>query len=84
MFGHDNSPISGASFLIVDDNETCTKILAQNLRKFHCQVHVVNDGKEAIDFLKKSRLAVDAPPDAPAVDVVCMVSIEDSLWIQTL
>lgn len=54
-----SQPISTAQqgwhILVVEDNLVNQRILAQQLRKIGCTVHVANHGQEALDLIEKSR-----------------------------
>ncbi|KIW08451.1 uncharacterized protein PV09_01354 [Verruconis gallopava] len=47
--------------LIVEDNLVNQKVLSQQLRKVGCEVYVANHGREALDFLTKTRFWVQQP-----------------------
>ena len=47
-----NGPLQGARLLVVDDNETCRKVLQQQCTAWGLQVSVVASGKEALALLR--------------------------------
>ncbi|OAP64288.1 hypothetical protein AYL99_00260 [Fonsecaea erecta] len=58
--------------LIVEDNLINQKVLAAQLRKIGCVVHVANHGGEAIDHIRRSRFYRDHVLDGVKIDVVLM------------
>ncbi|EXJ66418.1 uncharacterized protein A1O5_10570 [Cladophialophora psammophila CBS 110553] len=58
--------------LIVEDNLINQKVLAAQLRKIGCVVHVANHGGEAIEQIRKSKFHSDHVTDGVKVDVVLM------------
>ncbi|OCL05665.1 hypothetical protein AOQ84DRAFT_93812 [Glonium stellatum] len=53
--------------LLVEDNFINQKVMAQQLRRFGCVVHVANNGLEALDVLQQSHFATS--PHVPATEV---------------
>ncbi|MFC3607157.1 response regulator [Stutzerimonas tarimensis] len=49
-------PLRGVRMLIVDDNETCRKVLAQQGMSWGMEVHAVTSGKEALAQLRTKAL----------------------------
>ena len=47
-----DSPLQGARLLVVDDNETCRKVLVQQCNAWGLQVSAVPSGKEALALLR--------------------------------
>lgn len=47
-----DSPLQGARLLVVDDNDTCRKVLAQQCNAWGLQVSAVPSGKEALALLR--------------------------------
>nr|WP_276583738.1 hybrid sensor histidine kinase/response regulator [Pseudomonas sp. RIT-PI-AD] len=47
-----DSPLQGARLLVVDDNETCRKVLVQQCNAWGVQVSAVASGKEALALLR--------------------------------
>ncbi|KIW31005.1 uncharacterized protein PV07_02690 [Cladophialophora immunda] len=58
--------------LIVEDNLINQKVLAAQLRKIGCVVHVANHGGEAIDQIRRSKFYRDHVTDGVKIDVVLM------------
>jgi PAS domain S-box-containing protein len=58
--------------LIVEDNLINQKVLAAQLRKIGCIVHVANHGGEAIDHICESKFHRDHVTDGVNIDVVLM------------
>jgi len=58
--------------LIVEDNLVNQKVLQRQLNNHGIATHVANHGGEALDILKKSIYALNAPPDAIDLGVVLM------------
>lgn len=48
--------------LVVEDNIVNQTIVAKQLRKLNCVVHVANHGQEALDFLQKTVFWTGEPP----------------------
>ncbi|OCK94028.1 uncharacterized protein K441DRAFT_563771 [Cenococcum geophilum 1.58] len=53
--------------LLVEDNFINQKVMAQQLRRFGCVVHVANNGLEALDVLQQSHFATS--PHPPAAEI---------------
>lgn len=51
------------SILVVEDNLINQRVLATQLKKAGCTVHLANDGLEALAFLRTSRFAAPPPED---------------------
>lgn len=47
-----DSPLQGTRLLVVDDNETCRKVLVQQCNAWGVQVSAVSSGKEALALLR--------------------------------
>ncbi|ETI19826.1 hypothetical protein G647_08840 [Cladophialophora carrionii CBS 160.54] len=58
--------------LVVEDNLINQKVLAAQLRKIGCFVHVANHGGEAIDHIRQSKFYRDHVSDGVDIDVVLM------------
>lgn len=62
------------SILVVEDNLINQRVLANQLHKVGCTVHLANDGLEALAFLKKTHFSKNAPSKGGGVplDIVLM------------
>lgn len=58
--------------LVVEDNLINQKVMAQQLRKKRCIVHVANHGADALVFLRKTTFAKDSGPNATPLSVILM------------
>lgn len=58
--------------LVVEDNLINQKVLAVQLRKIGCTVHVANHGGEAIDQIQRSKFSRAHMSDGTDIDVVLM------------
>ncbi|QSZ30259.1 hypothetical protein DSL72_004781 [Monilinia vaccinii-corymbosi] len=60
---------SSWSVLIVEDNLVNQKVLAAQMKRLGCTIHVSNHGKEALEFVRKTRFwvgeGVDGTEDSP-------------------
>ena len=58
--------------LIVEDNLINQKVMAAQLRRLGCRVHVANHGQEALTFLATTKWYTKAPKPAVDLNVVLM------------
>ncbi|KAG9843877.1 histidine kinase, partial [Aureobasidium melanogenum] len=58
--------------LIVEDNLINQKVMAQQLKKAKCEVHVANHGADALLFLEKTSFAKDCGPYATPLSIILM------------
>lgn len=58
--------------LVVEDNLINQKVMAQQLRKAGCIVHVANHGADALNFLKTTTFARDCGPNAIPLSLILM------------
>jgi CheY-like chemotaxis protein len=58
--------------LIIEDNTVLRRTMEMLLRRNNCQVHAVDDGRQGVEFVKKSQFAAEADKDWPRLDVVLM------------
>lgn len=59
------------SILVVEDNLINQRVLANQLKKVGCTVHLANDGLEALAFLRTTHFAAPAnEPDSPLATVL--------------
>ncbi len=66
------TPPESLHVLIVEDNLINQKVLAAQLRKIGCIVHVANHGGEAIEHIRASKFHQDHVTDGVAIDIVLM------------
>lgn len=62
------------NILLVEDNLVNQRIVAKQLKKAGCIVHIANHGMEALEVLRTSRLWRDQASTGIQLDVVLMVS----------
>lgn len=58
--------------LVVEDNLINQKVMAQQLRKAGCIVHVANHGADALNFLKTTTFARGCGPNAVPLSLILM------------
>ncbi|KAI4720335.1 hypothetical protein E4T48_03437 [Aureobasidium sp. EXF-10727] len=58
--------------LVVEDNLINQKVMAQQLKKAKCEVHVANHGADALFFLEKTSFAKDCGPYATPLSIILM------------
>ncbi|KAI4792721.1 hypothetical protein E4T44_12775, partial [Aureobasidium sp. EXF-8845] len=58
--------------LIVEDNLVNQKVMAQQLKKAKCEVHVANHGADALLFLEKTTFAAGCGPYATPLSIILM------------
>ncbi|KAI4763366.1 hypothetical protein E4T52_08018 [Aureobasidium sp. EXF-3400] len=58
--------------LIVEDNLINQKVMAQQLKKAKCEIHVANHGADALFFLEKTTFAKDCGPYATPLSIILM------------
>lgn len=58
--------------LLVEDNILNQKVLAKQLRKVGCTVHVANHGGEAVDFILRTKYSTEAQDRNTHVDCILM------------
>ncbi|KAH0287862.1 hypothetical protein M436DRAFT_45572 [Aureobasidium namibiae CBS 147.97] len=58
--------------LVVEDNLINQKVMAQQLKKAKCEVHVANHGADALFFLEKTTFAKDCGPYATPLSIILM------------
>ncbi|KAJ9616637.1 hypothetical protein H2200_000356 [Cladophialophora chaetospira] len=66
------TPSDPLHVLIVEDNLINQKVLAAQLRKIGCTVHVANHGGEAIEHIRESKFYRDQVTDGVDIDIVLM------------
>jgi PAS domain S-box-containing protein len=66
------TPSESLHVLVVEDNLINQKVLATQLRKIGCFVHVANHGGEAVDRIRESKFYRDHVTDGIDIDVVLM------------
>lgn len=64
------------SILVVEDNLINQRVMATQLKKAGCTVHLANDGLEALAFLRTTRFAAPLPEDADDTATVTAFSSE--------
>ena len=68
---HETESVSH-NILLVEDNILNQKVLAKQLRKVGCTVHVANHGGEAIEYILRTNSSTDAQDKTTHVDCILM------------
>ncbi|NRB39923.1 MAG: response regulator [Pseudomonadales bacterium] len=57
----ENISLNGMHVLLAEDNQVNQLVAQKTLERFHCQVDIANNGREAVDLFKENQLGCKTP-----------------------
>lgn len=68
-----SSMVGGFKMLVVEDNDINQRVMRKQLEARGCIVYTADNGQQAVDFVRKSRLNPNAGPEANEIEICLMV-----------